>query len=159
MRNSVLVRRESASATAAGHRASALLQTLTVPLIVHPLRKLGFTSLSPPQALPRNTDTQRRRSFVSLPLIYHLRRGPNTLPNRPPTVIMAGLSAAFNSILRSPRTPTSGKLELPVTEDEPLVLGSGSGSEKCELRIEGMTCGACVEVRARLRIACVLCCC
>ncbi|KAI0333930.1 copper P-type ATPase CtaA [Cubamyces sp. BRFM 1775] len=58
---------------------------------------------------------------------------------------MDGLSAAFNSILRSPRTPTSGKLELPVAEDEPLVLGSGSGSEKCELRIEGMTCGACVE--------------
>ncbi|KAI8985695.1 copper P-type ATPase CtaA [Trametes punicea] len=58
---------------------------------------------------------------------------------------MAGLSAAFSSILRPPHTPPSGKLELPLSEDEPLVAKSDSGSEKCELRIEGMTCGACVE--------------
>ncbi|KAL7280550.1 hypothetical protein ACG7TL_005482 [Trametes sanguinea] len=58
---------------------------------------------------------------------------------------MAALSAAFNSILKSPRTPTSGKLELPLSEDEPLVASTGLDSDKCELRIEGMTCGACVE--------------
>lgn len=60
---------------------------------------------------------------------------------------MAGLSAAFNSILGTPRTPPPGKLELPVSEHEPLVAAGGPASEKCELRIEGMTCGACVEVR------------
>lgn len=42
---------------------------------------------------------------------------------------------------------TSGKLELPVYEEEPLAATPlGPLSEKCELRIEGMTCGACVEV-------------
>nr|AAO32800.1 copper P-type ATPase CtaA [Trametes versicolor] len=58
---------------------------------------------------------------------------------------MAGLSAAFNGLLGTPRTPTSGKLELPVGEHEPLAAAGGPASEKCELRIEGMTCGACVE--------------
>ncbi|KAI0716046.1 copper P-type ATPase CtaA [Cerioporus squamosus] len=57
---------------------------------------------------------------------------------------MAGLSAALN-LLRTPRTPSFGHVELPLKEDEPLVSGDGLASEKCELRIEGMTCGACVE--------------
>lgn len=40
----------------------------------------------------------------------------------------------------------TGKLELPLAKDEPLAATPlGSLSEKCELRIEGMTCGACVE--------------
>ncbi|KAI0358348.1 copper P-type ATPase CtaA [Trametes cingulata] len=66
-------------------------------------------------------------------------------PRSPITPVMAGLSAAFTSILGTPRTPPPGKLELPVDEDEPLVPGGAGASEKCELRIEGMTCGACVE--------------
>jgi len=38
----------------------------------------------------------------------------------------------------------SGKVELPLVENEP--LGKSLGHvERCELRIEGMTCGACVE--------------
>ena len=41
----------------------------------------------------------------------------------------------------------AGKLELPLSEEEPLAASPmGPLSEKCELRIEGMTCGACVEV-------------
>ncbi|KAH9921695.1 copper P-type ATPase CtaA [Epithele typhae] len=57
---------------------------------------------------------------------------------------MAGINAALN-LLRTPRTPrTPGKVELPLGENEPLVA-EGLVSEKCELRIEGMTCGACVE--------------
>lgn len=67
-------------------------------------------------------------------------------PRTPITPIMAGLSAAFNGLLGTPRTPTSGKLELPVGKHEPLAAAGGPASEKCELRIEGMTCGACVEV-------------
>ncbi|KAI0076609.1 copper P-type ATPase CtaA [Panus rudis PR-1116 ss-1] len=43
-----------------------------------------------------------------------------------------------------PRSPTPGKLELPMSETEPLAQ-SAMGAEKVELRIEGMTCGACVE--------------
>ena len=43
----------------------------------------------------------------------------------------------------------SGKLELPLSEEEPLAASPmGPLSEKCELRIEAMTCGACVEVRS-----------
>ena len=43
----------------------------------------------------------------------------------------------------------AGKLELPLSEEEPLAASPmGPLSEKCELRIEGMTCGACVEVRS-----------
>ncbi|KAI0709854.1 copper P-type ATPase CtaA [Earliella scabrosa] len=65
-------------------------------------------------------------------------------PRSPITPVMAGLSAALN-MLRPPRSPAAGKLELPHSEDEPLVAGEGFAAEKCELRIEGMTCGACVE--------------
>jgi len=38
-----------------------------------------------------------------------------------------------------------GKVELPLLENEPL-RGSQGETDKCDLRIEGMTCGACVEV-------------
>ncbi|KAI0749902.1 copper P-type ATPase CtaA [Daedaleopsis nitida] len=65
-------------------------------------------------------------------------------PRSPITPVMAGLSAALN-ILRTPLSPSSGKLELPHTENEPLVSGDGLAADKCELRIEGMTCSACVE--------------
>ena len=68
-------------------------------------------------------------------------------PRSPITPVMAGLSAALNFI-RSPRSPSTGKLGLPLLDAEPLAAGEGLLSEKCELRIEGMTCGACVEVRA-----------
>ncbi|KAI0675940.1 copper P-type ATPase CtaA [Trametes maxima] len=66
-------------------------------------------------------------------------------PRSPITPVMAGLSAAFSSILGTPRSPSSGKLELPLNKDESLAANSGVDAEKCELRIEGMTCGACVE--------------
>ena len=61
---------------------------------------------------------------------------------------MAGINAALSNMFRStPRNSVSGKVELPQREDEPLTGGEGLKSDKCELRIEGMTCGACVEVR------------
>lgn len=59
------------------------------------------------------------------------------------------LSNAFNNLLaKTPLSATFGqKVSLPEAVDEPLMKGDSSvASEKCELRIEGMTCGACVEV-------------
>ncbi|KAI0046725.1 heavy metal translocatin [Auriscalpium vulgare] len=53
-------------------------------------------------------------------------------------------SAFTNLWYKTPTTPATGKLELPYSEDEPLDSKS-SEPEKCELRIEGMTCGSCVE--------------
>ncbi|KAI1785679.1 hypothetical protein LXA43DRAFT_106790 [Ganoderma leucocontextum] len=66
-------------------------------------------------------------------------------PRTPRTPVMAGLNAALSMFRSTPRTSISGGVELPQGEDEPLVGGDGLVSEKCELRIEGMTCGACVE--------------
>lgn len=58
---------------------------------------------------------------------------------------MSAFSTAFTNLLG--RSPGSGNVELPGPEDEPLIEGKGrAGAETCELRIEGMTCGACVEV-------------
>jgi Cu+-exporting ATPase len=61
---------------------------------------------------------------------------------------MSALSSPFtagfwykNSLINS----GSGKVELPLVENEPLDKSLGH-VERCELRIEGMTCGACVEV-------------
>ncbi|KAF8260257.1 hypothetical protein EI94DRAFT_921075, partial [Lactarius quietus] len=42
------------------------------------------------------------------------------------------------------KKPGSGTVELPLTENEPLGK-SPELSDRCELRIEGMTCGACVK--------------
>ena len=72
---------------------------------------------------------------------------PNTVPSFPPdmprTPVMSLFSSAFTSL--APKTPTSGKLGLPVAEEEP--LKPEYDNESCTLKIEGMTCGACVEVR------------
>jgi Cu+-exporting ATPase len=58
---------------------------------------------------------------------------------------MSAISAVFTNILgKTPLSASFGKVELLSSDNEPLV--SGSSSEKCELRIEGMTCGSCVEV-------------
>lgn len=64
---------------------------------------------------------------------------------------MSAISAVFTNLMsKTPLTASFGKVGLPTVEDEPLVTGKegGSMSEKCELRIEGMTCGSCVEVSA-----------
>ena len=55
---------------------------------------------------------------------------------------MSTLSDMFTKLLS--KSPAGGSVELPQAEDEPLTKGP---SETCELRIEGMTCSACVEVR------------
>lgn len=45
----------------------------------------------------------------------------------------------------------SQAVELPIGTTEPLMpVDKESSSQKCDLRIEGMTCGACVEVRGLL---------
>lgn len=53
---------------------------------------------------------------------------------------MSTLANVFANLLS--KSPVRGSVGLPQTEDEPLTKGP---SETCELRIEGMTCSACVE--------------
>jgi Cu+-exporting ATPase len=57
---------------------------------------------------------------------------------------MSALSSAFSASLWY-KDSGPGKVELPLTEYEPLGKSPGL-TERCELRIEGMTCGSCVEV-------------
>ncbi|KAI0248990.1 copper P-type ATPase CtaA [Lactifluus subvellereus] len=58
---------------------------------------------------------------------------------------MSTLSSAFSTLwYRDTLATGPGKVELPLVENEPLGTSPGE-TEKCELRIEGMTCGACVE--------------
>lgn len=63
---------------------------------------------------------------------------------------MAGIANAFSNLIA--KTPLSAafasNVHLPETEDKSLLADQKGGleSEKCDLRIEGMTCGACVEV-------------
>ena len=62
-----------------------------------------------------------------------------------PEALKSPLSAVFNAI----KSPLSSKTH-DTFERVPLVKGSNAfddQSEKVEFRIEGMTCGACVEVR------------
>ncbi|THH11861.1 hypothetical protein EW145_g371 [Phellinidium pouzarii] len=62
---------------------------------------------------------------------------------------MSALSNAFSNLIA--KTPLSGafgsNVHLPDTDDKSLLAEQKAGSEleKCELRIEGMTCGSCVE--------------
>ena len=55
---------------------------------------------------------------------------------------MSTLSNILTNLLS--KSPGGGSVELPQADGEPLTKGP---SETCELRIEGMTCSACVEVR------------
>src|ERR1700735_1145751 len=71
---------------------------------------------------------------------------------------MSAISAVFTNILaKTPLSASFGKVLLPSSDNEPLVTGKDGGniSEKCELRIEGMTCGSCVEVSAH-RVSCAI---
>jgi hypothetical protein len=61
-------------------------------------------------------------------------------------IILTPLSTTFRAV----------GVELPFSVTEPLLSNSkeldGSSSEKVEVRIQGMTCGACVEVRVLVRL-------
>ncbi|VDB91973.1 unnamed protein product [Peniophora sp. CBMAI 1063] len=59
---------------------------------------------------------------------------------------MAVLSNALNGLwAKAPMlSPSGAKLELPLMADDPLTAKLGD-DESCELRIEGMTCAACVQ--------------
>ena len=61
---------------------------------------------------------------------------------------MSTISTVVTNILaNTPLSSTFGMVGLPTEQDESLLTGEAvSCSEKCELRIEGMTCGSCVEV-------------
>ena len=69
---------------------------------------------------------------------------------------MAALTNAFSNLLA--RTPLSSSfgasVQLPEQEDKSLLAEQKDRGEveKCDLRIEGMTCGACVEVRALCQV-------
>jgi Cu+-exporting ATPase len=67
---------------------------------------------------------------------------------------MSALSSAFSGRwYKDAMASGPGKLELPLAENEPLGTSLGSKTEKCELRIEGMTCGSCVEVGVPTRLS------
>ena len=52
-----------------------------------------------------------------------------------------------NLLAKGPLSPSSPKVGLPLSDEEMATTDAFLGaSEKCEFRIEGMTCGACVEV-------------
>ena len=59
------------------------------------------------------------------------------------------ISDTIGSLLA--KTPLSAKfgtkISLPDSSDTALLVERDGEFEKCDVRIEGMTCGACVEVR------------
>ena len=62
------------------------------------------------------------------------------------------ISGVLNNLIgRTPLSASFPAVSLKVEEHEPLVgkeYTPQPESAKCELRIDGMTCGSCVEVRA-----------
>ncbi|KAG1808708.1 E1-E2 ATPase-domain-containing protein [Suillus subaureus] len=60
---------------------------------------------------------------------------------------MSIIFGIVSSVLERTKLAALGNVELPLIDDEPLAVTEvdDSGLGKCELRIEGMTCGACVE--------------
>lgn len=58
------------------------------------------------------------------------------------------MSAFFTNLLGAGKETSESKLALPLTQDEERSSKEFGLSEKSEFRIEGMTCGACVEVRS-----------
>ncbi|KIK98176.1 hypothetical protein PAXRUDRAFT_824138 [Paxillus rubicundulus Ve08.2h10] len=60
---------------------------------------------------------------------------------------MAAITTFLSSVFERSKLGATGSVELPSVEDEPLIASASQNgtSGRCELRIEGMTCGACVE--------------
>ncbi|KAG0709358.1 E1-E2 ATPase-domain-containing protein [Suillus ampliporus] len=60
---------------------------------------------------------------------------------------MSIISGIMSSVLERTKLTALGNVELPFVDDEPLAAAKveDNGAGKCEIRIEGMTCGACVE--------------
>lgn len=60
---------------------------------------------------------------------------------------MSIISGIVSSVLERTKLAALGNVELPLRDSEPLAVTKvdDSGLGRCELRIEGMTCGACVE--------------
>lgn len=69
---------------------------------------------------------------------------------------MSTISTVFTNILaNTPLSASFGKsVHLSTNNEEPLVPEKEGGimPQKCELRIEGMTCGSCVEVSYTLHV-------
>jgi hypothetical protein len=61
---------------------------------------------------------------------------------------MSTITTFLSSVFERSKLGATGNVELPSVEDEPLVASASQNGTpgRCELRIEGMTCGACVEV-------------
>ncbi|KAH7890811.1 E1-E2 ATPase-domain-containing protein [Phlebopus sp. FC_14] len=60
---------------------------------------------------------------------------------------MAALSTIISNVFEKTNLGATGNVELPSIENEPLLVpgSQDGGSGRCELRIEGMTCSACVD--------------
>ncbi|KIJ20907.1 hypothetical protein PAXINDRAFT_165731 [Paxillus involutus ATCC 200175] len=60
---------------------------------------------------------------------------------------MSTITTFLSSVFERSKLGATGNVELPSVEDEPLVASASQNGipGRCELRIEGMTCGACVE--------------
>lgn len=90
-----------------------------------------------------------------------MQAGPRIVTVSLQATTMSGISNAFtNLIARTPLSAAFGaNVQLPEAEDKSLIAETKEHGEieKCDLRIEGMTCGACVEVCDVLMISLTKC--
>lgn len=118
-------------------------QSLVLPLLYLLFHRITFQTALTNHDITTTADSPHLTHFSHQSLTYHLQYYWDTMSFLNNILARSPLSASFS---QSPTAFTSSSSSKALMGDSEKELPHVDQSEKCELRVEGMTCGSCVEV-------------